>query len=105
MIDDCECEQCGQDAGCVGSLDRISGSIVPATRLASSGVYPPVCSSACAKAATNGHRPLTGEKLGVRDSGSVKQVCYFGQISPPKDVSICLPRRGRWTDYPENQLS
>jgi hypothetical protein len=36
----------------------------------------------------SGHRPLTGEKLGMRDSGPVKRVCYFGQISPPKDVSI-----------------
>ena len=24
----------------------------------------------------------------MRDSGPVKRVCYFGQISPPKDVSI-----------------
>ena len=32
--------------------------------------------------------PVTGETLSVRDSGPVRRVCYFGQISPPKDVSI-----------------
>jgi conjugative relaxase-like TrwC/TraI family protein len=35
-----------------------------------------------------GRHPVSGEKLGARDSGPVKRVCYFGQISPPKDVSI-----------------
>lgn len=32
--------------------------------------------------------PVTGRRLGVRDKGSQRRVCYFGQISPPKDVSI-----------------
>jgi conjugative relaxase-like TrwC/TraI family protein len=35
-----------------------------------------------------GKHPVSGGKLGVRESGPVKRVCYFGQISPPKDVSI-----------------
>jgi conjugative relaxase-like TrwC/TraI family protein len=35
-----------------------------------------------------GRHPISGEKLGVRHKGPVKRVCYFGQISPPKDVSI-----------------
>ena len=37
-----------------------------------------------------GRHPTTGEKLGVREKGPVRRVCYFGQISPPKDVSIAL---------------
>lgn len=35
-----------------------------------------------------GQDPATGRRLGVRDKGSQRRVCYFGQISPPKDVSI-----------------
>ena len=35
-----------------------------------------------------GLHPLTAEKLTVRDKGARRRVCYFGQISPPKDVSI-----------------
>jgi conjugative relaxase-like TrwC/TraI family protein len=35
-----------------------------------------------------GRHPVTGEKLMVRDKGSHRRVCYFGQISPPKDVSV-----------------
>lgn len=35
-----------------------------------------------------GWHPVTGEKLMVRDKGSHRRVCYFGQISPPKDVSV-----------------
>jgi conjugative relaxase-like TrwC/TraI family protein len=35
--------------------------------------------------------PRTGEKLTVRDRGTAGRVCYFGQISPPKYVSLaCL---------------
>jgi conjugative relaxase-like TrwC/TraI family protein len=35
--------------------------------------------------------PVTGKKLTVRDRGADGRVCYFGQISPPKDVSLaCL---------------
>jgi conjugative relaxase-like TrwC/TraI family protein len=35
--------------------------------------------------------PVTGEKLTVRERGTAGRVCYFGQISPPKDVSLaCL---------------
>lgn len=35
-----------------------------------------------------GRHPVTGERLGARDMGANRRVCYFGQISPPKDVSI-----------------
>jgi conjugative relaxase-like TrwC/TraI family protein len=35
-----------------------------------------------------GRHPVTGETLSVRDSGPVRRVCYFGQIAPPKDMSI-----------------
>ncbi len=35
--------------------------------------------------------PVTGQKLTVRERGGDGRVCYFGQISPPKDVSLaCL---------------
>ncbi|MBL9219070.1 MAG: relaxase domain-containing protein [Opitutaceae bacterium] len=38
-----------------------------------------------------GRHPLTGERLTARDKGVSRRVCFFGQISPPKDVSIaCL---------------
>jgi conjugative relaxase-like TrwC/TraI family protein len=37
-----------------------------------------------------GQHPATGDKLGVRDKGAGRRVCYFGQISAPKDVSIAL---------------
>lgn len=36
----------------------------------------------------SGKHPFTGEKLGVRDMGANRRVCFFGQISAPKDVSI-----------------
>ncbi len=35
-----------------------------------------------------GLHPETGAKLMVRDKGANRRVCYFGQISPPKDVSL-----------------
>ncbi len=35
-----------------------------------------------------GQHPATGEKLGVRDKGAHRRLCFFGQISAPKDVSI-----------------
>lgn len=49
----------------------------------------------------DGLDPATGRRLGVRDKGSQRRVCYFGQISPPKDVSIVHlvggdERIGRW---------
>lgn len=34
-----------------------------------------------------GQHPWSGEKLGVRQKGN-RRLCYFGQISAPKDVSI-----------------
>lgn len=38
-----------------------------------------------------GRHPFTGERLTARDKGVSRRVCFFGQISPPKDVSIvCL---------------
>jgi conjugative relaxase-like TrwC/TraI family protein len=36
----------------------------------------------------HGSHPLTGDKLQVRDKGAARRVCFFGQISPPKDVSL-----------------
>ncbi len=36
-----------------------------------------------------GNHPATGEKLMVREKAG-RRVCYFGQISAPKDVSIAL---------------
>jgi conjugative relaxase-like TrwC/TraI family protein len=35
-----------------------------------------------------GKDPMTGSKLGVRDKGPQRRLCYFGQVSAPKDVSI-----------------
>lgn len=35
-----------------------------------------------------GLHPVTGVKLMVRNKGENRRVCYFGQISPPKDVSV-----------------
>ena len=35
-----------------------------------------------------GRHPATGKKLGVRDKGTQRRLCFFGQISAPKDVSI-----------------
>ncbi len=37
-----------------------------------------------------GYDPVTGNRLLVRDKGVHRRVCYFGQISPPKDVSIAF---------------
>jgi len=37
-----------------------------------------------------GQHPATGLRLGVRDKGVNRRVCFFGQISAPKDVSIAL---------------
>src|SRR5882762_3387273 len=34
-----------------------------------------------------GRHPVTDERLAVIDR-QVKRVCYFAQISPPKDVSV-----------------
>lgn len=36
----------------------------------------------------SGHDPFTDESLMLRDKGENRRVCYFGQISAPKDVSI-----------------
>ena len=49
----------------------------------------------------NGLHPFTGKKLIVRDKGASRRVCYFGQISAPKDVSIAYliggdARIGAW---------
>lgn len=35
-----------------------------------------------------GRHPRTGEKLTARDKGDARRVCYFAQLSPPKDVSV-----------------
>jgi len=48
-----------------------------------------------------GYHPLTGQKLMVRDKRGKRRVSYFGQVSPPKDVSLLHlvggdERIGRW---------
>ena len=48
-----------------------------------------------------GKHTVSVERLGVRERGPVKRVCYFGQISAPKDVSIAYlvggdERIGAW---------
>ena len=35
-----------------------------------------------------GRHSVTGEKLSARDKGAQRRVCFFGQISAPKDVSL-----------------
>lgn len=35
-----------------------------------------------------GQHPSTGESMLVRDKGAHRRVCFFGQVSAPKDVSI-----------------
>ena len=37
-----------------------------------------------------GRNPFSDKKLTPRDNGANRRVCYFGQISAPKDVSIAL---------------
>ncbi len=37
-----------------------------------------------------GQHPATGEKLLMRDKGKQRRLCFFGQMSAPKDVSIAL---------------
>ncbi|SDT90520.1 conjugative relaxase domain-containing protein, TrwC/TraI family [Verrucomicrobium sp. GAS474] len=36
----------------------------------------------------DGKHPVTGKLLGARNKGADRRVCYFGQISAPKDVSL-----------------
>jgi conjugative relaxase-like TrwC/TraI family protein len=50
-----------------------------------------------------GRHPISGDKLMVRDKGAQRRVCYFGQISAPKDVSLAYlvggdQRIGAWWD-------
>lgn len=40
------------------------------------------------EALCSGRHPTTGEKLMVRDKGAHRRVCFFAQISAPKDVSV-----------------
>ncbi len=50
-----------------------------------------VCFREAFEALCTGRHPVTGEKLGVRDRGAGRRVCFFGQVSAPKDVSLaCL---------------
>jgi conjugative relaxase-like TrwC/TraI family protein len=48
------------------------------------------CDMAALERLCAGQHPGTGEKLSVRDKGAARRVCFFGQISAPKDVSIAL---------------
>src|ERR1019366_3602989 len=50
-----------------------------------------------------GLHPVTGEKLMARDKGAQRRVCFFGQLSAPKDVSLAYlvggdQRIGQWWD-------
>src|SRR5580704_2923902 len=58
----------------------MSGSMVPATRVASAGVYPPACSSACAKTGTK--RPSS--------AGSAARI--GGVLLAGKEGSLIGPR-------------
>ncbi len=50
-----------------------------------------VCRRGDFEALCHGRHPVTGKKLAVRDRGAGRRVCFFGQISAPKDVSLaCL---------------
>lgn len=51
----------------------------------------------------SGRDPFTDKKLTPRDNGENRRVCYFGQISAPKDASIAYlvggdQRIARWWD-------
>ncbi|MFZ5495592.1 MAG: MobF family relaxase [Verrucomicrobiota bacterium] len=46
------------------------------------------CDLAHFESLARGYHPLTGQKLMARDKGGKRRVCYFGQVSPPKDVSL-----------------
>ncbi len=55
-----------------------------------------------------GRDPFTEAKLMQRDDGEGRRVCYFGQISAPKDVSIALyvggdERITRWWEEAVNE--
>ncbi len=50
-----------------------------------------------------GYDPRTGSNLQVRDKGAHRRVCYFAQISAPKDVSVAYlvggdDRIAKWWD-------
>lgn len=47
-----------------------------------------VCQLADFEQLCAGRDPRSGAKLMVRDRGANRRICYFGQISPPKDVSV-----------------
>lgn len=46
------------------------------------------CDLAHFESLARGYHPLTDQKLMARDKGGKRRVCYFGQVSPPKDVSL-----------------
>ena len=50
-----------------------------------------------------GLHPVTAEKLMARDKGAHRRVCFFAQVSPPKDVSLAYlvgndQRIAQWWD-------
>jgi conjugative relaxase-like TrwC/TraI family protein len=55
-----------------------------AARLDLSGV----CDLAAFENLCRGRHPVTGDRLLSRDKGSQRRVCFFAQLSPPKDVSV-----------------
>ncbi|MBX3738897.1 MAG: relaxase domain-containing protein [Candidatus Didemnitutus sp.] len=54
-----------------------------------------------------GQHPATGERLTLRDKGSRRRVCYFGQVSAPKDVSLLyfVGRDDRIADWWEEAVA
>jgi len=70
-----------------------------AERLGLSGV----CNLDDFEALCYGQEPRSGEHLTVRDKGAVRRICYFAQISAPKDVSLLYlvggdERIAKWWD-------
>ena len=68
-----------------------------ATKLGLSGV----CELSHFENLCRGLHPVTGTKLTVRDKGAHRRVCFFAQISAPKDVSLAYlvggdQRIGQW---------
>jgi conjugative relaxase-like TrwC/TraI family protein len=47
-----------------------------------------VCDLVAFENLCRGRHPVTGDRLLVRDKGSQRRICYFAQLSPPKDVSV-----------------
>ena len=62
----------------VGIVEKMSGNRVCATRVACSGVYPPACSSECAKTA-------------IKRASSVGSPARYSAFFSPVRIRICKP--------------